>query len=129
MGTKTGIEWTDHTFNPWIGCTKVSPGCTNCYAASQNAFRKWNGGTWGPGAPRKETSEANWHQPLLWARQAKAEGKRHKVFCASLADVFDQAFGICRSPRCAVCCSCLRRNGGRSAGLTSSGGPHETAKV
>ena len=42
------IEWTDHTFNPWIGCQHVSPGCDHCYAETQNAFRKWNGGTWGP---------------------------------------------------------------------------------
>ncbi len=32
MGEHSAIEWTDHTFNPWIGCTKVSPGCDNCYA-------------------------------------------------------------------------------------------------
>jgi protein gp37 len=87
------IEWTDHTFNPWIGCQEVSIGCDRCYAAGQNAFRKWNGGTWGPHAPRKRTSENNWKQPLKWNREAGAfkleQGHRPRVFCASLADVFD----------------------------------------
>src|SRR6478672_13897193 len=83
------IEWTDHTFNPWIGCQHVSPGCDHCYAEMQNAFRKWNGGTWGPHAPRKRTSEANWKLPYRWARQAAELGIRRRVFCASLADVFD----------------------------------------
>ena len=58
------IEWTDHTFNPWIGCQHVSPGCDHCYAETQNAFRKWNGGTWGPHAPRKRTSVAYWKNPI-----------------------------------------------------------------
>ena len=87
------IEWTDHTFNPWIGCQHVSPGCDHCYAETQNAFRKWNGGTWGPHAPRKRTSEENWKNPIKWnaeAREFKREhGRRPRVFCASLADVFD----------------------------------------
>ena len=87
------IEWTDHTFNPWIGCQHVSPGCDHCYAEAQNAFRKWNGGTWGPHAPRKRTSEENWKNPVKWnaeAREFKRElGHRPRVFCASLADVFD----------------------------------------
>ena len=66
------IEWTDHTFNPWIGCQHVSPGCDHCYAETQNAFRKWNGGTWGPHAPRKRTSEENWRNPLKWNAEAHA---------------------------------------------------------
>jgi protein gp37 len=87
------IEWTDHTFNPWIGCQHVSPGCDHCYAETQNAFRKWNGGTWGPHAPRKRTSEENWKNPIKWNAEARAfrreYGHRPRVFCASLADVFD----------------------------------------
>lgn len=89
MGAETKIEWTDHTFNPWIGCTKVSEGCRNCYAARDNERRKWNGGAWGPGALRKVTSAANWHEPVKWARAARKAAVREKVFCASLADVFD----------------------------------------
>jgi protein gp37 len=87
------IEWTDHTFNPWIGCQHVSPGCDHCYAETQNAFRKWNGGTWGPHAPRKRTSEENWKNPFKWNAQARdfrhEHGGRPRVFCASLAGVFD----------------------------------------
>ena len=89
MVENSKIEWTDHTFNPWIGCQKVSPGCDHCYAETQNAHRKWNGGTWGPGAPRTRTSVAYWKQPLRWNDAAAASGTRAKVFCASLADVFD----------------------------------------
>lgn len=96
MAENSKIEWTDHTFNPWIGCQKVSPGCDHCYAETQNAFRKWNGGTWGPHAPRKRTSAANWRKPLQWAKEARTQHglypnayRRPRVFCASLADVFD----------------------------------------
>jgi protein gp37 len=87
------IEWTDHTFNPWIGCQHVSPGCDHCYAETQNAFRKWNGGTWGPHAPRKRTSVAYWKNPIKWNAEARTFRREHdhrpRVFCASLADVFD----------------------------------------
>lgn len=89
MGEETKIEWCDHTFNPWIGCTRVSPGCQNCYAERQNGFYKWNGGTWGPGAPRQVTSDANWAKLQQWNRKAAKDGVRRRVFCASLADVFD----------------------------------------
>ncbi len=77
-----------HTFNPWIGCTKVSPGCANCYAETQNKRFNWVKG-WGKGAPRKRTSKKNWNKVLQWDKQAEATGVRTKVFCASLADVFD----------------------------------------
>jgi protein gp37 len=86
MGEKTGIAWTDHTFNPWIGCKKVSAGCAHCYAERQNAFYKWVT-EWGKYYRR--TSEANWKKPIQWAKQAVADGVTRRVFCASLADVFD----------------------------------------
>lgn len=87
MGENSKIEWTDHTFNPWIGCTKVSPACEHCYA---EAFDKRFGGErWGPKAARRRTSTANWRKPLQWDKAAKAQGVRRKVFCASLADIFD----------------------------------------
>src|SRR5580692_7935980 len=89
MGENSKIEWCDHTFNPWIGCQKVSPGCDHCYAETQNNLRKWNGGKWGPHAPRKRTSEANWKKPLQWQKRAAEFSGRRRVFCASLADVFD----------------------------------------
>ena len=71
MSEKTNIEWTDHTFNPWIGCAKVSPGCVHCYADRQDNHRKWTPEGWGKGKPRKRTSAANWRQPLLWNQNAK----------------------------------------------------------
>ena len=88
MGKSTNIEWCDHTWNPWLGCTKVSPGCTHCYAENLMDTR-WKRVTWGRGNPRQRTSETNWRQPLVWDRAAKEAGERRKVFCASLADVFD----------------------------------------
>lgn len=82
------IEWTDHTFNPWIGCTRVSPGCVNCYAETMMADR-YKKVKWGPQGLRVRTSTDYWKQPFKWNRQAAAEGVRRRVFCASLADVFE----------------------------------------
>ncbi|MFP4240070.1 MAG: DUF5131 family protein, partial [Rhodosalinus sp.] len=87
MAENSTIEWTDHTFNPWIGCQKVSPACDHCYAETWD--KRFGGAHWGPHAPRQRTSAANWRKPLKWDAQARAEGRRYRVFCASLADVFD----------------------------------------
>ena len=89
MAENSAISWTDHTFNPWEGCQKVGPGCDNCYAEARNARFNTTAINWGPGAPRRRTSVSNWNLPLKWDRQAKAAGVRARVFCASLADVFD----------------------------------------
>jgi len=89
-GTK--IQWCDDTFNPWIGCTKVSDGCKLCYAERRDKrFIKGQAEAphWGAGAPRVLTSDANWKEPLKWNKEALASGTRRRVFCASLADVFD----------------------------------------
>lgn len=92
MSENTKIEWCDHTFNPWTGCTKVSPGCAHCYAES---WSKRSGIVeWGPGKPRKRTSEANWEKPLKWDKEAAAKGVRYRVFCASLADWLDDEVPI-----------------------------------
>ena len=92
MSANSKIEWTDHTFNPWIGCTKVSPACDHCYAEVSTPSRTL-GVTWGAGQPRRRTSDANWALPERWNAQAEAfhaqHGRRQRVFCASLADVFD----------------------------------------
>ena len=87
MGDTTTISWTDKTFNPWIGCQKVSPGCDNCYAEKMTARYGWT--KWGPHGTRKLTSDANWRKPVTWNNKAARTGKRSRVFCASLADVFD----------------------------------------
>lgn len=113
MGQETKISWTSildtagnevagSTFSPWEGCAKVSAGCANCYAEGQHslyyAALKGEGqpGTcWGVNAPRLARSEAYWGAPLRWNRQAaeaQAAGRevnRRRVFCASMADVFE----------------------------------------
>jgi len=87
LGKRTGIEWTDHTFNPWWGCTKVSPACTNCYA---EAFSHRVGyDVWGDAAPRRTFAAAHWFGPVKWDDEARSAGVRRRVFCASMADVFE----------------------------------------
>lgn len=90
MAEQSKIEWCTHTFNPWIGCQKVGPGCDHCYAESL-MDRRYGRVQWGPGHERSRTSPANWRLPLKWNRQAEALNFRPRVFCASLADVFDNA--------------------------------------
>lgn len=116
MTTNTKIEWADHTFNPWWGCAKISPACDHCYAAALD--KRTGGDHWGANQPRKRTSEKNWMSPLKWNRQKFFECQgcgrrdtmvklemtgdrgdcdcykhaiptRQRVFCASMADVFD----------------------------------------
>lgn len=96
MAEETGISWADMTFNPWIGCAKVSPACDGCYAdALMGAGGRHKRATWGgPGegvGTRTRTAPSNWAKPRTWDRKAAAEGTRPFVFCASLADVFDNA--------------------------------------
>lgn len=83
------IEWTNHTFNPWHGCMKVSDGCKNCYAAKQDNRYHHNDPHWGPNSPRKPMSDDYWRQPIKWNRVAGIAGVTAKVFCASMADVFE----------------------------------------
>lgn len=83
MAENSKIEWTDHTFNPWIGCQKIAPGCKHCYA---EALTKRYGRDF---HQRTVTSEGYWKQPLKWNRDAEKAGERRRVFCASLADAFE----------------------------------------
>src|SRR4051812_45686261 len=117
MGEQTQIQWCDHTFNPWIGCTKVSPGCANCYAevsTRARVLRHRGQETWGKGAQRSRTSESNWKEPLRWNKAAgqsydswkfalqtaasEFDGveqyARPRVFCASLSDWLDDEVPI-----------------------------------
>lgn len=110
MANQTNISWCDSTFNPWMGCTKVSPACDHCYAERDTA--RFGRVEWGAGKPRVRTSAANWRKPLQWNKQPfyeckqcgwrgatkygnpvccdeRAQPARRRVFCASLADVFD----------------------------------------
>lgn len=120
MSTQTKIEWCDSTFNPWVGCTKISPACDNCYAKDKFDSR-FHFVSWGAGQQRKRTSESTWKQPAMWNARADTFREcagcgwrgdlalrdeplafacpscdatdwmpaRRRVFCASLADVFD----------------------------------------
>lgn len=116
MGENSKIEWTDHTFNPWMGCTKVSDGCKHCYA-EREMDGHWHKVQWGPQGTRVRTSAQMWRQPLKWNKTLWVECQcgwrgvfnehgrcpacehpmvatmkvvRQRVFCASLADVFEQ---------------------------------------
>jgi protein gp37 len=87
VAEKTSIEWTHHTFNPWWGCQKVSPGCDHCYAETLD--RRTGGAHWGPHAERRLTKD--WSGPRRWNKRCEKLGTRERVFCASMADVFDNA--------------------------------------
>jgi len=85
MGENSKIEWTTHTFNPWVGCTKVSPACDGCYA--ETWAERFGQVEWGPHAERRRTK--TWGNPVKWNREAEGAAEPPRVFCASLADVFD----------------------------------------
>ncbi|MDE2101714.1 MAG: phage Gp37/Gp68 family protein [Patescibacteria group bacterium] len=89
MAETTKIEWTDSTFNPWRGCTKVSEGCAHCYAERGSKRNPAVLGAWGPNGTRILAAERNWLEPLAWDRLAAKKGKPNRIFCASLADVFE----------------------------------------
>jgi len=84
----SNIPWTEHTFNPWEGCTKYGPGCDDCYAWVRDV-RFHRGIHWGKGAERRIHSDAYWRQPLPWNAEARERGRPIKVFCGSLCDIFD----------------------------------------
>lgn len=87
MGKETSIEWTHHTFNPWWGCVKVSAACDHCYA--ETWAKRLGENVWGAKSERRFFSDTHWKEPLKWDAEAKAQGVRHRVFCASMADVFE----------------------------------------
>ena len=89
MAETTGIEWCDHTWNPWWGCQAVSEACAHCYA--EKLDHRLGGAHFGPGAPRRRTSAANWAEPLKWNRRAETDGVVRSVLACSMADWFDNA--------------------------------------
>jgi protein gp37 len=92
MGRNSRIEWTEHTFNPWIGCAKISEGCQHCYAENDiypRVQRSRGLELWGPRAVRKPVSESSWQQPERWNRAAAEAGQTERVFCGSECDVFE----------------------------------------
>ena len=88
MAKNSHIEWTHHTFNPWWGCKKVSPACDNCYA--ELWAKRMGHQLWGTEAPRRFFGETHWKEPLKWNEEARISAVRHRVFCASMADVFER---------------------------------------
>lgn len=87
MGKHSHIEWTHHTFNPWWGCTKVSPACTHCYA--ETWAKRVGEKVWGARAPRRFFTDHHWNEPTIWNADAARRRTRERVFCASMADVFE----------------------------------------
>jgi protein gp37 len=100
MGVQTLIEWCHHTFNPWWGCVKVSPGCARCYAETWAKRTGWK--VWGEHAPRRFFGDAHWREPLKWNREAREAGERRRVFCASMADWLEDRPDLVE-PRARLC--------------------------
>jgi protein gp37 len=92
MGDNTAIAWTDHTFNPWMGCHKVSDGCKHCYAETLTKGRMGLD-VWGLTGHRRRTGKGTWNKPYRWNLDAMLHGERRRVFCASLADLFEDKEG------------------------------------
>ena len=88
MAKDSKIEWTHHTFNPWWGCSKVSPACKHCYA--ETWAKRVGSKVWGAKASRRFFTDKHWAEPLKWNKEATKDGKRRRVFCASMADVFER---------------------------------------
>lgn len=88
MSEKSKIEWCDYTLNYWIGCSKVSRGCMNCYA-ERDWDHRFGKAVWGPRGTRVRTSERNRNRPYAWNKKAQENGQVQTVFTASLADVFE----------------------------------------
>lgn len=92
MGKNSKIEWTHHTFNPWWGCTKVSAACKYCYAETWS--RRVGFQIWGAKSKRRFFTDRHWAEPLQWNKEAINNGERRRVFCASMADVFEVRAGL-----------------------------------
>jgi protein gp37 len=88
MAKYSHIEWTHHTFNPWWGCAKVSPACLHCYA--ELWAKRMGQRVWGTEAPRRLFGDEHWREPIVWNEEARSAGRRERVFCASMADVFER---------------------------------------
>ena len=83
----SAISWTDHSFAPWFGCTRVSPGCDLCYAEGWTA--RFHKAEWGAHAPRQRAADSTWRDPIKWDREAAKRGEPARIFCSELSDVFD----------------------------------------
>jgi protein gp37 len=82
MGEKTGISWTDATWNCWQGCHKVSAGCKNCYMFSEKTRYGQN-----PNVVIR-SSDTTFNAPLKWAKNPAKYGHIKRVFVDSWSDFF-----------------------------------------
>ncbi len=87
MAESTKISWTNSTFNPWWGCSQISPGCSRCYAKAFD--HRLGGNFWEPGVSPRPMSDGYWKKPKGWNRRAEKEGRRARVFSGSMCDIFD----------------------------------------
>ena len=91
MGKDSKIAWCHHSFNPWHGCSKISPGCANCYA--EGVAKRFGGeAEWGPNGKRRLFGDKHWNEPVKWNRKASGlfeRAGRVRVFCGSMCDVFE----------------------------------------
>ena len=106
MAENSSIEWTTHTFSPWRGCTRYSPGCENCYAEMMSKRNPKMLGVWGPMGTRIVAAESYWKQPIKWNHQSASATIRPRVFCASLSDVFEEWKGSMRDANAQDICAC-----------------------
>lgn len=124
MGQNSKIEWTDHTFNPWRGCQHAvlddgseHPGCAHCYAEAMSGRNPKALGEWGADGKRVKASDEMWRQPLKWNLAAAAAGVRSRVFCASLADVFEDWPGPIHDHKGSVLSNATIETAGPKSGL------------
>lgn len=100
MGENSGIQWTDHTYNPWQGCQKVSPGCDNCYMFRDKARYGQDPTTVVRSKP------PTFNKPLRWNREAREAGVVRRVFVASWADFFSREADAWRDDAWAIIRQC-----------------------
>ncbi|MGH3191765.1 MAG: DUF5131 family protein [Streptosporangiaceae bacterium] len=87
MGANTGVEYVKHSFSPWWGCSRVSPGCAHCFAEALAA--RWGNDLWHLHGPRRVVSEGQWREPLKWNREAERDGMRARILCGTMCDVLE----------------------------------------
>jgi len=97
VGENTKVEYVRHSFSPWWGCARKSPGCVNCFA--DDRARRWGHDLWHLHGPRRIVSETQWRAPRRWNEQARHSGQRDRVLCGTMCDVFEDHPGVAEARR------------------------------